>query len=208
MPISLDTHFYDNTKLYDILEKNKFQIDNKKDMISSLKNKLQSREAISFFDAIIKESQTPSNFHRVYADDLLLIISSLIDQCNEKELIRVLTEQLQDMKTGFCVQGKCNRLLQVIEAFQLNLFVHFDTKLDNQIYDFYKLKSTWFFQKDETSSLEDCMKYVDTHISDRSFNKKYIMEEINTVLEKHWNLSKFLYICLFENLINLYIITL
>lgn len=46
----------------------------------------------------------------------LLYVVFLISNDNE-EILSILSEQLNDMKTGFCPQGRSIRLIQIIDAF-------------------------------------------------------------------------------------------
>lgn len=52
----------------------------------------------------------------LYTDDLLYICYELLSD----DLIRILLEQLDDLYTGLCPQGRIHRLFQVIIAFKNN----------------------------------------------------------------------------------------
>ena len=58
----------------------------------------------------------PSN--GLYVDDLLYEIYLLSKDPENEDLFDLLASQLEDMRTGFCPQGRTTRLFQVVDAFK------------------------------------------------------------------------------------------
>lgn len=74
------------------------------------------------FEIIVNDFRTGPNYdatNDLYADDILYICAELLSKVPDKEcFISVLNQQLSEMSTGMCPQGRTHRLIQVITAFE------------------------------------------------------------------------------------------
>lgn len=76
-----------------------------------------SQVAIGYLTAIVRDVGTPANHdpsNSLCADDL--IVACWEHRMNE-DFMRELEAQLEDMRTGFCPQGRTHRLFQLLAAF-------------------------------------------------------------------------------------------
>lgn len=116
----LNTHTYD----YNLPQLN-FSPENYQVKSIEIYNKLRdelskklntsSQIALIFFDYIVNAGHTSPNFdhtNNIYADDLLYMIAIQIDMIPWDYFI----EQLLDMASGFCPQGRVARLLQIVNC--------------------------------------------------------------------------------------------
>ena len=127
-----NTHFYDDNMSKDIIENIRVFV-NKSTNISK-DDKLESFDkfrkilvelnnnpiVIIFYDKIINsyiqsDGKNYDPINNLDAIDLLYVIY-LISQNND-DILLLLCDQLEDMKTGFCPQGKTIRLVQIITIF-------------------------------------------------------------------------------------------
>jgi hypothetical protein len=71
----------------------------------------------TFFNLLLNDINTPLNYS--VADNMKVedILSNFIHCLEHKDFIPILEEQLCDMATGFCPEGRVNRLFQVLMAF-------------------------------------------------------------------------------------------
>ena len=128
-----NTHFYDNNISQDILDKIESLMLTSKDIskedkllcFDKLRNKLKSLNtsviAMKFYDQIIEsyvndDGKNYDPINKLEPIDLLHRIF-IISETNH-EITVSLKEQLEDMKTGFCPQGRSIRLIQIINAFR------------------------------------------------------------------------------------------
>lgn len=126
-----NTHFYDNNISKEVISKVNLLIDKYKNIskdnkliafnilkenIINLDNNKESI-AIKYYDQIIN-SNNNNNYdpiNKLNAIDLLYIV--YIISREEMYIISQLKEQLYDLNTGFCPQGRTIRLLQIINPF-------------------------------------------------------------------------------------------
>lgn len=118
-----DVHEFDN-KLCESIK----YIDNKINSISNIEKEDKINKFRQLQDHIIDKvakhnleillnnlNYDPIN--KIHTEHLLLIIiDALIKNNWDKSIINLLSEQLKDMSTGFCEQGKSIRLLQIALA--------------------------------------------------------------------------------------------
>jgi len=119
----LNTHTYDgklNTGLLpDLVLSKSLTCEQKRiygyELIQNMRH--VNKTAISFLKRIVKSIGTKSNFdstNNLSADDLIYLCWL---HRNNQEFIKVLEEQLMDMRTGFCPQGRTHRLFQSLLPF-------------------------------------------------------------------------------------------
>ena len=127
-----NTHFYDDNMSKDVLKKIKAFVDNSSEINKN--DKLKSFDKLRktlvklninpivmiFYDGIINsyiqsDGKNYDPINNLDAIDLLYIIY-LISQNND-DILLLLGDQLEDMKTGFCSQGRTIRLVQIITIF-------------------------------------------------------------------------------------------
>lgn len=114
----LNTHWWDG-KLDKNLLKNidmvkELSLDQKKEKMATLLPFLSNK---LWLEQIINDAGTENNFDQtngLVAEDLVCLSSDLISP----DFIFMLEEQLNDMVTGFCSQGRTHRLFQLVLAFQ------------------------------------------------------------------------------------------
>ena len=122
------THSYDKNISKDIYTKIKSLIptfdniskDGKLLVFAKLRSELNTEISIKFYDQMINDyinnnMQNYDPLNELDPIDLLYIIY-LISQ-NNNEILLVLNEQLKDMQSGSCPQGRSIRLLQTIYPF-------------------------------------------------------------------------------------------
>ena len=124
---ALDTHTYDNTPLYHLIPHLPDVHLSDATLCDFLAFPQLSPTAKHFLRLIFQERNQPSNkiqFNTrkgttsVDAEHLLACVYVLSKQHDDfPDLLSNLNEQLEDMQTGSCPQGRCNRLLQIIVAF-------------------------------------------------------------------------------------------
>lgn len=110
----LNTHTYDHSIpplpiSFTLL----FSNTNKIIPIQNLRSHLSHPLSLHFFDQIVIDHYNPPNFdqtNNLSAYDLLYLIALHFENID----IPSLSEQLQDMSTGFCPQGRTIRLYQII----------------------------------------------------------------------------------------------
>lgn len=126
-----NTHFYDNNMSKDVLENIRALInksinipkDDKLESFDKLRKtlvKLNNPITMIFYDKIINsyiqsDGKNYDPINNLDAIDLLYVIY-LISQNND-DILLLLGDQLEDMKTGFCPQGRTVRLVQIITIF-------------------------------------------------------------------------------------------
>lgn len=117
-----DTHYYDNKISHEILSKiETFPKVNKMGKFNELRYdiiKSGNLTALKYYDEIIKSyiDNDGTNYdpiNKIDCSDLLYLISKNYDS----HILTVLIEQLEDMKSGNCPQGRSIRLIQVIGSF-------------------------------------------------------------------------------------------
>jgi len=131
----IDTHFYDKNISKEILDKLQILIDNSKDIsyddkLNAFyqiieKFKTSNKIIIYFLDQIVqtfinnnrdkKQDSNNKNYdsiNKLETTDLLYIVY-LISQKDEN-ILSMLKEQIIDLQTGFCPQGRTIRLVQII----------------------------------------------------------------------------------------------
>ena len=126
------THFYDKNISKEALETIKPFLrilrKNSKDEILSSFNTLRKelelfdcdKIGMKYYDQMINSYRIDDNKNYDPVNKLdsiaLLYIVFLIQKDN-KEILIILSEQLKDLQTGFCPQGRSIRLIQIIQAF-------------------------------------------------------------------------------------------
>lgn len=86
-------------------------------LIYILKDKI-TPNAFIHLDIMIRDYGTDKNYdatNKISADDLLYLTSY---HTGDENFIILINEQLENMASGFCAQGRTHRLFQVIFAFQ------------------------------------------------------------------------------------------
>lgn len=121
----LNTHNYDG-KLYKILIENINNVHNltQEDKLINATNILNlmienniSEDLIQIFRQIINGFNTAANYdpsNNLWADDIIYLLE---EHKLKEDFLKLLTEQLNDMKTGFCPQGRTHRLFQLLLVF-------------------------------------------------------------------------------------------
>ena len=130
---NLLTHNYDNNisadiynKLFPlIIETKKVSGETKLVLFDNLRSLIShDKLAIKYYDMMVQDyiSQNRNNIdpiNKVDAIDLLYIISTFCQNNQESvDIIDLFIEQLKDMQTGFCPQGRTIRLIQIINIFR------------------------------------------------------------------------------------------
>ena len=131
MNSNLLTHSYDNNISNDIykylepliIETKKVPRDDKLLLFDKLRSLIKKDKlATTYYDKIISDYINNNNnnidpINKLDAIDLLYIIS--LYQSEKQDITDLLIEQLRDMQTGFCPQGRTIRLIQIINLFSL-----------------------------------------------------------------------------------------
>ena len=110
-----DTHYYDNKISPDIIDIiNKMDITNTD--LNQLRNKLIAskidKTGLKYYDKIIKNKDNYDPINKLDIIKMLHIINHISD--NNSDILLILKEQLSDLKSGFCLQGRSIRLLQIL----------------------------------------------------------------------------------------------
>lgn len=111
-PLAL--HTYDRQVKYCYMSKFNYQEDQVKQIISIGDRLTDGKD---MFDLLIQSIGTPwniDNINQCSVDQLLYDLANIIDKID----IKVLEEQLIDLRTGPCPQGRSLRLIQVIQTCQ------------------------------------------------------------------------------------------
>jgi len=117
-----NTHYYDKNISREILSKiGTFPKTNKIEKFNELRYdiiKYGNLSALKYYDLIISSyvNNDGNNYdpiNKIDTSDLLYIIAKNYNN----DLLPILIEQLEDMKTGVCPQGRTIRLLQIIGSF-------------------------------------------------------------------------------------------
>ena len=116
----IDIHIYDGNIEYK-LSNQIIELDTSIKLSKILldKDKLQSKltlKALNYYNLMLNELNINNydNKNNVMLIDLLYLCSNKIDN---DDFINMLNEQLEDMETGFCIQGRTTRLVQLLSAF-------------------------------------------------------------------------------------------
>lgn len=126
MSSKLNVHYYDTHWVINNYMKNMccHALDRKLSFIDDLKKRLSSISPLaqSNFNTIASENvYDPSN--NIHVFDLLYIIEDVCRKYEDcSDIIKALTEQLEDMSTGMCPQGRTTRLYQIIYSFMEDTF--------------------------------------------------------------------------------------
>lgn len=113
----MNCHIFDG-KLKHLSHRTKFNIDyeTKMKLFSKVAKELEgNRKALRCFDIIWTDTGKKSNYdctNDLMADDLLYLICLKID----KDMMPMFIEQLADMNSGLCSQGRCIRLAQIYQC--------------------------------------------------------------------------------------------
>lgn len=121
----LNTHSYDGKLDPTVMEKlNQLNVCNytaeeKQAKAHELQEQLKTLhpKAQYFLTLIIQRMNTPDNYdpaNKINTDDLIYVCWMLR---NNPDFIQLLEYQLMEMESGFCVQGRVNRLFQIISPF-------------------------------------------------------------------------------------------
>lgn len=114
-----DTHYYDNKISPDIITLvSNFKIDDTSNL-EDLRNQLLkvniNKSDLMFYDKILKNNNNYDPINKLDVIKLLHIVN-YISKYNP-DILEMLKEQLKDLKSGFCVQGRSIRLLQLIMSY-------------------------------------------------------------------------------------------
>jgi hypothetical protein len=118
----LDTHSYDGNidtgQLPDIIEIANISLEEKKARGVELLNTININPiAKNFLNIIVSNMGTAANYdgtNKLCADDLICLCWIYRENV---DFIAILQDQLMDMATGFCPQGRTHRLFQALLAF-------------------------------------------------------------------------------------------
>jgi len=105
-------NFYENTnfsKNIDKYDKEKLKID-----ILNFYEPLLTHKAFNFYKQIAESFGTQENYdssNNIWVDDIIYCLWQIRHQDN---MLQMLDEQLCDMETGFCPQGRSTRLYQIL----------------------------------------------------------------------------------------------
>ena len=109
------THSYDKLISKDLITKiNSINITNR-DGIELLRGKIKEPVAVSYFEKMLSDNNNYDPINNLDSIKLLNIVG-IISQTNI-EIIELLEEQLKDLQTGFCPQGRTIRLIQIIQPY-------------------------------------------------------------------------------------------
>lgn len=122
----LNTHNYDGklhiTDLPQLLVIKELPLDQKRqrglELLEAAKVKKINKRAISYLRKIISSMGSTSNIdstNKLVADDLICLCWEHKDN---PIFLSNLEDQLIDMRTGFCPQGRTHRLFQILLAFE------------------------------------------------------------------------------------------
>lgn len=122
----LQVHTYDSQ--WEIDQYLKTMFDHPQEIKLTFIRELQKRipaesiQAINNFQIISSQNvYDPSN--KIYVFDLLYIVEDLCRKYEDcSDIIKVLVEQLEDMSTGLCPQGRTTRLYQIVFSFMEDVF--------------------------------------------------------------------------------------
>lgn len=129
---STNTHYYDRIMSKEILEKIKPYAALSRDItkedklvclrkLRAVLEKLNPKPiAMKFYDGIIssyiqEDGKNYDPINKLDPIDLLYTIYLIYQQ--NKDILLLVPDQLEDMKTGFCPQGRTIRLVQIIKIF-------------------------------------------------------------------------------------------
>jgi hypothetical protein len=121
----LDTHYYDGKLSIDNIKNltliKEYTDEHKTTLAKTIIDELDmelSRTAKGYMDKIVNDIGKPGNYessNKLVADELLFLCWNYR---KNKEFIEAFNDQLEDMQTGFCPQGRTYRLYQLLLAFQ------------------------------------------------------------------------------------------
>lgn len=126
-----NTHFYDNnisinlkSSIQALIQSNSsIPEEDKLDTFNTVRNQLigvnSGPKSLHYFDKMVSDfkSDNKNNWdpiNELDAADLLFLVCHNITRDTKHLDITLLSEQLNDMKTGFCPQGRTIRLVQII----------------------------------------------------------------------------------------------
>ena len=110
----LNTHYYDGKINHTVQSNTSEEVMIKGKALCQLNLKA---EALYYLNQIVKDVGTLNNYdptNKLNADDLICMCWLYKDNVNFLEEFEI---QLMDMRSGFCSQGRCHRLYQLIFAF-------------------------------------------------------------------------------------------
>jgi hypothetical protein len=123
------THSYDNCLSSDLLEKvntliNRFSEISREEKLNAFvylrREIIHDITALKFYDKMIDDfiQNTNNNYDPVNnIDTIALLYMVYLIYVDNPNIIPLLVEQLKDMKTGFCPQGRTVRLVQLIQPY-------------------------------------------------------------------------------------------
>lgn len=114
----LNTHHYDYKLKGRMQKKNSIGPEEKQKVLKILIDSLVDESARSYARTICADIGKSSNYdvtNDLIADDILYECALLADEKND--VMKVLEQQLSEMSSGACPQGRCVRLFQVLDAF-------------------------------------------------------------------------------------------
>lgn len=115
--MNIDTHTYDGKLNNSIIPEILKSDEEKKEECHKFITLKIDKEAKLFLSKIIKDIGTKSNFDSTNKLDAGNILYSCIKYIDNEDFVKMLEEQLLDMKTGFCPQGRTHRLYQLFLSF-------------------------------------------------------------------------------------------
>jgi len=113
----MNCHIFDGTLLHLAEEtKSNIDIDTKLRLFKKVRKEIVTHNgATKCFNIIMDDIGKPSNFdntNNLIADDIMYLICLKLD----KDMLPIFIEQLNDMNTGLCPQGRCIRLAQIYQC--------------------------------------------------------------------------------------------
>lgn len=118
------THSYDKNISPDlmkninpyILDLKSISKDDKMLAFNTIKNKIKDKIAVKYFDLIVNDDKNNYDpINNLDTIDLLYIVYFI--SLNNNNIIELLVDQLKDLQTGSCPQGRTIRLIQIIQPF-------------------------------------------------------------------------------------------
>src|SRR3989344_1720148 len=111
-----NVHIFDGSFRNEDL-KTKYTISKKQQLFSEILNKMTDKDAKNGVSLIIKNIQTGENYDNTnnkFADDILAEICTYIMDKGDKDIMKLVEEQMKDMYLlGRCPQGRTIRLWQI-----------------------------------------------------------------------------------------------
>jgi len=112
------THSYDKLISKDLITKitrETNKIDNIDKIANILQDKIKDPIAKIYLDKMLIDNNNYDAINNLDSLKLLYLVALIAE--NNDNIIPLLIEQLKDLQTGFCPQGRTIRLIQIIQPF-------------------------------------------------------------------------------------------